>query len=103
MVCVVFMIDHFSWGFVTGGFLEPSWPIGQEPISCFLSVRRLDVREDIGTQGTSPNPTRHAECQAERHRVPLFNSLWSDRTGNRTPVSRFPGGHSTTSPQLRCS
>ena len=34
------------------GFLEPSWPIGQEPISCFLSVRRLDVREDSYTPWT---------------------------------------------------
>ena len=36
----------------SAGFLEPSRPIGQEPISCFLRVSRLDVREDSYTPWT---------------------------------------------------
>ena len=45
------------------------------------------------SQGTSPNPTLHAECQAGRHRVPLFNSLWSGSPGCQADT--LPQGHSS--------
>ena len=62
-------------------------PIGQEPISCFCSVRQLDVQVHpldmtlVCRRDLPPNPTLEAESQAARHRVPFIRFFGNTRPG----------------------
>ena len=74
-------------------------PMGQEPTSCFCSVRQLDVQVHpldmtLVCRRDLP-PIQPLMLSAKQGGIGShFYSLWYDPTGNRTPISQSQGGHS---------